>query len=79
MCVPTSLTVYQESLLGFVTTEHVFERTSHHVVNTRQTIGAWRTFKENPWLRILAGLQGLFENLLIFPTLQDRLMYSGEV
>jgi hypothetical protein len=43
------------------------------VVNPGGSIGGWRAFKKGKGFRSLAVGDGLFENLIFFPILKDRL------
>ena len=73
MCVPSPFSFDLEATQGLVSTKDVFQSTGHHVVNPRSTIGRRRSFKKSKGLCSFSVGDGLFENLIFFPILKDRL------
>ena len=46
MSIPTSLSLYLKALHGLISEESILDGTSHYMMDTRMTIGRWRSFEE---------------------------------
>ena len=79
MRVPASLTLHLEALHRLISQERIFNRSAHHVVNARMSVGRWWTFKKDELRTALALLNALVEHILCVPLFQNLLVHIGEV
>ena len=70
MRIPTSFSLYLKSFLGFIAAKYIFNRTRHHVVNSRQSIGRRRAFKKHEWWIAFASGYAFLEYVCCLPKIK---------
>jgi hypothetical protein len=79
MGIPSAFAFYLEALEGFITTENVFNRPAHYVVDAGSSVRRRWTFIESKGWRSFAIGYGFFKNLLFFPKFEDFTRDFGKI
>src|SRR5690606_11710503 len=79
MSIPAALAMYLVSLHGFITANQIFNSTRDHMVNSRHSIGTWRTFKENERLISFPVTNTLFKSIFFLPVSQHLVTYFRQI
>ena len=74
VCVPARFAQHQMSLHCAMAAEKIFDGARKHMMNTRTTIGRWRSFKKHVRLRTCARGQRTRKQILRAPTREYSLL-----
>ena len=77
--IPAGLSFYLKALHGLVTAEYILNRTRHHMVNTRMTVGRRRAFKKDKGRASFTFRHTFMEEVSVIPLFQYFLINFREV
>ena len=72
--IPACLTLHLETFHCLVAQECILDGTPHHVMNSRMTIGRWRTLIEYELWATLTFINTLVEDIILHPLFQHLLI-----